>query len=141
MNSKDVDAALKLRLAIANWQSLYPDHTDMQACETSALVAKKFLGLGQTTLAGKVCPSAHRANPKAISEQRKALPSGAALPLKERIRLVLGGDSCKVSIILSRLKARGWEPHAQDPNTYLSKVLSQSPLFERVRLGVYRRCL
>lgn len=74
-------------------------------------------------------------------EGRRAVAEGDRPPVKEAMATVMGDRAMRSPEIVAALEARGWLPNSENPQQYISFMLSSSiDVFERVERGVYRVC-
>jgi hypothetical protein len=88
----------------------------------------------------KAAPKAKKAlKAGPIAEGRRAVASGERPKLVDAMGIVMGSSEMNAAQILEALEARGWQPGASKPTSYLSYTLSENgEVFTRVKRGVYR---
>lgn len=74
----------------------------------------------------------------AIAAGRRAVASGERPKLHDAVAIVMGKETLTAGVILERLKERGWEPGASNPQSYISYTLSDNgETFKRGKRGEY----
>ena len=83
--------------------------------------------------------AATKVNTSNAAEGRRAVARGDRPPMKEAMATVMGKSHMDAAGVLEGLEKRGWLPHADKPQQYISYMLSSNKdTFERVERGQYK---
>ena len=84
-------------------------------------------------------PPAPKKSATNATEGRRAVARGDRPTMKEAIATVMGKSAMGSADIVSGLEKKGWLPNAQDPQQYVSYLLSSNKdVFERLERGLYK---
>lgn len=103
-----------------------------------AKAAKKAIVKAAKAAKPKAAPKAKGAAANSISAGRRAVANGDRPKLVDAIAIVMGEETLSAGPILERLVARGWQPGASNPQSYISFTLTSNPdSFKRGKRGEY----
>lgn len=89
--------------------------------------------------AKKTAAKAGKVNTSNAAEGRRAVARGDRPPMKEAMATVMGKQQMGAADVVAGLEKKGWMPNAEDPQQYVSYMLSSNKdVFERVERGLYK---
>lgn len=109
-----------------------------KAAKAAAIIKAKPEKVEKAVKAPKA-QKAKGAASNAIAAGRRAVANGDRPKLTEAVAIVMGEETLTAGEILERLQARGWQPGAKNPQSYISYTLGDNEeTFKRVERGSYK---